>query len=310
MTITLRHAQDKLLIIIIALLIANMRLAAQELNARVTINSEQIEASYRPRLETLRETLEEFINHQKWTDAQFRSNERIECTFAFIINEMTQTDRYSASLTVQSRRPVFNASYISPVLNWRDEEIAFSYTEGMNLTWNEYDASETDLLAVVAYYSYLIIGMDFDSFSAGGGAPYYQVAQNIVSQMQNGNIPGWKAYDKKNNRHAIISELTDTESSQYSTLLYKYHRDGLDAMVQSVDKGRAAITQTLPLLKDIKSGNIMSPLMTMFIAAKQDELVNIYSLAPKSEKLQIYDLLSDLYPTYSNQLQKIKEDPQ
>lgn len=310
MTLTLRHAQGKLITIILALLFANMHLAAQELNAKVTLNADQIEASYRPRLETMREALQEFINNQQWTNEQFQTNERIECTFAFIITEITETDHYVGSLTVQCRRPVYNASYITPVLNWKDDEVQFAYTEGMNLNWNEYQANGQELLALTAYYAYLILGLDADTFGLGGGLPFYQKAQGIVSQMQTaGDIPGWKAYDKKNNRHAIISELTteaptgqDAKANMFSTLLYNYHREGLDAMAQSVDKGRSAVTQALPMLKEIKSRNIMSPLLTIFITAKQDELQNIYSKAPQNEKREMRDLLSDIFPTYNIEL--------
>lgn len=300
----------KQMFIILALLFANLHLAAQELNAHVTLNVQQIEASYRQRLETMREALEEFINTQQWTEEQYMTNERIECTWAFTILEIPDTDRYKGTLTIQSRRPVYNASYITPILNWNDEEVQFTYTEGMNLNWNEYQAGDQDLLALTAYYAYLILGLDHDTFGQEGGQACYLRAQSIVSQMQTaGDIPGWKAYDKKNNRHAIITELTsqsattsDSKASNFSTLLYYYHREGLDAMAQSADKGRTAISQALPLLKNMKSQNIMSPLLTMFITAKQDELINIYSKAPQNEKREIYELLSDVYPTYSNTL--------
>lgn len=292
--------------IILALLFANLHLAAQELNARVTLNAQQIEASYRPRLETMREALEEFINTQQWTSEQFQVNERIECTLAFTILEMPETDHYKGTLTVQSRRPVFNASYTSPILNWMDDEVHFAYTEGMNLNWNEFQAGDNSLLALTAYYAYLILGLDFDTFSLGGGLPHYQKAQSIVSQMQTADdTQGWKAYDKKNNRHAMISELTATASSGqdsqvnlFSTLLYRYHRDGLDAMAQSADKGRTAITQALPMLKELKSRNVMSPLLTLIAAAKQDELKNIYSKALQNESREVRELLNDVFPTY------------
>lgn len=284
--------------IILALLFANLHLAAQELNARVTLNAQQIEASFRPRLEAMREALEEFINTQQWTSEQFQANERIECTLAFTILEMPEADHYKGTLTVQSRRPVFNASYITPLLNWKDDEVQFTYTEGMNLNWNEFQAADQNLLALTAYYAYLILGLDADSFTQGGGMPYYLKAQSIVSQMQTaGDTPGWKAYDKKNNRHAIISELTD-QANTFPTLMYRYHRDGLDAMAQSVDKGRTAVTQSLPLLKDMKSRNVMSPILTMFATAKQDELKNIYSKAPQKEQREVRELLNDVFPTY------------
>lgn len=280
---------------------------AQELNATVTINTQQIEASLRDRFTTLKESLEEFINGQQWTGAQFALNERIQCTFALTINTVEATDVYKASITVQARRPVYNASYHSTLYNWRDDDLTITYQEGQNLTYNEFNL-DSELIAAIAYYSYMVLGLDFDSFSPKGGESYFRKCESIVSQMQSSDSRGWKAFDSKNNRHAVITALLDSSQEPFRQLWYTYHRQGLDAMAQSMDKGRQQITSALPQLKEVRSADVQTPLLNLFISAKLDELCNIYSEAPMSEKRSIYDQLTDIFPTYSNELSRIKEE--
>lgn len=289
------------------LLLTSHPAKAQELNASVTINTQQIEASLRDRFSTLKEALEEFINGQQWTPAQFALNERIQCTFALTINTVEETDLYRASITVQARRPVYNASYQTTLFNWRDDDLLLPYQEGQNLTFNEFNL-DSELIATVAYYSYLILGLDFDSFSPKGGDPYLRKCESIVSQMQSSNSRGWKAFDSKNNRHGLISALLEPSQEGFRQLWYSYHRQGLDAMAQSVDKGRQQVTTALPSLKEVRSADIQTPLLNLFITAKMDELCNIYSEAPMPEKRSVYDQLTDLFPTYSNELSAIKEE--
>lgn len=281
--------------------------SAQELQATVTINAQQIDASYRDRFESLQQSLEEFINGQQWTACQFSYNERIVTTFAITVNEMPSDDVFKVSLTVQARRPVFNASYQTVLINWRDDLCTFPYQEGMNLTYNEFNL-DNELIATIAYYAYLVIGLDFDSFSPMGGEPYLRKCESIVSQMQASDSQGWKAFDSKTNRHALITALLDQNQQTYRQYWYNYHRQGLDQMAQSVDKGRAQVTSGLSNLKEVRSTDAMTPLLPLFIASKQDELCNIYSEAPMNEKRSVYDQLSELFPTYSRQLASIKEE--
>ncbi len=281
--------------------------SAQELNATVTINTQQIDASLRDRFETLKESLEEFINGQQWTGAQFANVEKITCTFALTINEVVQTDIYKVSLTIQARRPVYNATYQTNIINWRDDLVTLPYQEGENLTYNEFNL-DNELIATIAYYAYLILGLDFDSFSNKGGEQFLRKCENIVSQMQSSDSNGWKAFDSKTNRHALITALLDQNQQGYREMWYAYHRQGLDQMAQSVDKGRTQISTSLDQLTAVRSADAMTPLLSMFITSKQDELVNIYSEAPMTEKKTIYDKLTDLFPTYSRQLEPIKEE--
>lgn len=303
-----RHWLSPLPIILVMLALLSPKAGmAQELNATVTINTQQIDASLRPRFETLREELEEFINGQQWTGTQFSNIEKITCTFAFTINEVVQTDVYKASITVQARRPVFNASYQSILLNWRDDLVNLPYQEGMNLTYNEFNLTD-ELIATVAYYVYLVLALDFDSFSPQGGEQYLRRCESIVSQMQSSDSNGWKAFSSKSNRHALVTALLDPNQKGFRDLWYTYHRQGLDQMAQSVDKGRAQVSSTLDLLTEVRSADAMTPLLNLFIAAKQDELLGIFSEAPMNEKKTTYDKLSDLFPTYSRQLEPIKQE--
>lgn len=280
---------------------------AQELNATVSINTEKIEAAYRDRFKTLQTDLLEFINGQQWTAAQFTTQERISCTFSFTITEIPSTDSYKATLTIQARRPVYYSTYQTTTFNWKDDNLAFDYTEGQTFTYNEFRL-DNELIATLAYYIYLVLGCDFDTFAYKGGESYLRKCESIVSQMQSSDSKAWKAFDDKKNRHAIITALLDDNQADYRKLWYNYHRLGLDVMYQSMDKGRAQITAALPLLANVRTADALTPLLSMFISAKQDELINIYSEAPKTEKQDIYNTLRELFPTYSNTLAKIKEE--
>ena len=279
---------------------------AQELNAKVTFNTQQLETSLRDRFTTLQSDLQEFINGQQWSSAQFSQIEKIRCTFAFTISEMTDNDKYNASLIIQSSRPVYNSSYNSNTLNWQDDNITFTYSEGQTLTFNEFNL-DNELIATVAYYVYLILGIDFDSFAPHGGEPFLSRAENIVSQMQNAEGKGWSAFADKKNRHAVITAMLSESQSAYRDLWYTYHRSGLDQMAQSADKGRAQISEAISQLGKIREVDVQTPLLSMFISSKLDELINIYSKAPRNEKDEVFATLSEEYPTYISQLEKIKQ---
>ncbi len=280
---------------------------AQELEAKVTFNVQQLETAYRDRFETLQNDLSELINNQQWTTLQFANQEKIACTFAFVISSMPADDTYKATLTVQASRPVYYSTYNTSTLNWKDNQLTFTYTEGQMLNYNAYQL-DNELIAVSAYYVYLILGLDFDSFSPRGGEAYFQTCSNIVAMMQSSDGPGWKAFDSDNNRHALITALLAESQSPFRDFWYTYHRLGLDAMYQSMDKGRNQITSALPVLKQIRSVDAKTPLLSLFINSKLDELVNIWSEAPMSEKNAVYEQLRDCYPTYSSQLSAIKKE--
>jgi len=280
---------------------------AQELDATVSINAEQIEASYRDRFKTLQQDLQEFIVGKQWSSAQFTTQERIQCSFSFVINEMPASDAYNASLTVQARRPVYYSSYFTTTFNWQDNQLSFTYTEGQTLNFNEFNL-DNELLNVTVFYIYLILGSDFDTFSLKGGEPYYRKAENMVSQLQSSDGKGWKAFEDKKNRHALVNALLDSNQETFRQIWYDYHRLGLDAMYQSMDKGRAKVTAALNTIPTLRQADPQSPLLTLFIEMKLEELCNIYSEAPMSEKQATYKLLQDIFPTYTSRLAPIKNE--
>lgn len=278
---------------------------AQELNCTVEVNADQIQNSSKEVFETLEQAIAEYVNTNKWTNAQFAVNEKIECRMYFTIKTY-DSDKFTGDLQVQSLRPVYNSSYTTTVLNFRDTNIEFTYIENEPLVYSEL-TMESNLTAIINFYCFMIIAMDFDTFSPEGGTPYYESAANIVRLAQSSGEAGWKAFEDNKNRSAVLSAYTDNTTRGMRSILYNYHRLGLDQMAVSVDKGRATVTQCLEELKKVYDAAPMSVCLSIFRDSKLDELVNIYSEAGTTEKNKVYELLYPLYPTEGTKLNKIKE---
>ena len=280
---------------------------AQELNCRVEINTSQLEGTNKNIFETLQNAINEYVNSTKWTDAQFSANERIECTMFFNITEYDASDGHMVgTLQVQSIRPVYNSSYTTTLLNFRDSKIDFTYIENEPLLYNETNM-ESQLTQILNFYVYLILATDFDSFSSHGGDPYFEKLATIVQQAQSSGESGWKAFEDTKNRAAVLSAFTDPSTRSLRDLTYTYNLQGLDQMSVSPDKGRKTIDQSLEILSAIYKVAPMSVGLSLFRDAKLDELVNIYSKATPEEREHAYKLLSSLYPTDQDRLKKIKE---
>ena len=280
---------------------------AQELNARVTINSDQVQATNKQVFTTLQNALTEFINNKKWTDATFAVNERIECSMTILITEIVSDNSFKGEIQVQARRPVYNSSYTTTLLNHRDTEFSFDYTEFEPLEYTE-NVLNSNLIATVVFYIYTILGLDFDSFSPQGGSAFLQQAQQIVSLAQaQTSWTGWKAFENDRNRHALVTALQDNTSEAFREMWYNYHRKGLDEMAANPDRGRTTIIGLLPVLEQVKSTRPTSPLLQMFADAKLDEVVLIYSKATTQEKQEGYKMLSNLYPALTNRMESLKQ---
>lgn len=278
---------------------------AQEINARITVNSDKIQGTNKQVFTTLQGALIEFVNNRKWTDGTFAMNEKIDCTFTIIINEMAD-NAFKAEIQVQARRPVYNSSYTTTLLNFRDRQFEFDYTEFEPLEYAENTLS-SNLTATMVFYIYTILGLDFDSFSPKGGSSFIQQAQQIVSLAQSQmGWAGWRAFESNNNRHAVITALTDNTSDAFRDMWYTYHRRGLDEMATNPDRGRTTILAALPALEQIKSARPTSILLQMFADAKLDEIVAIYSKATPQEKQEGLKMLTNLYPTESTRLEALK----
>lgn len=300
-TVCIRKLYCAVILCIVAAFAAN----AQELNCTVEVNADQIENSSKEVFETLEQAIAEYVNTNKWTNAQFMANERIECRMYFTIKSY-DGDKMTGDLQVQSMRPVYNSSYTTTVLNFKDSNVEFSYVENEPLVYSEM-SMESNLTAIINFYCFMIIAMDFDTFSPDGGTPYYELAANVVRLAQSSGETGWKAFEDNKNRSAVLSAYTDNATHGIRTILYNYHRLGLDQMAVSVDKGRASVTACIEELKKVYDAAPMSVCLSIFRDAKLDELVNIYSEAGTTEKTKVYELLYPLYPTEGTRLDKIKK---
>ncbi|RHJ87884.1 DUF4835 family protein [Parabacteroides sp. AM08-6] len=280
---------------------------AQELNARITINSDKVQATNKQVFTTLQNALNEFVNNKKWTDATFAVNERIDCSMTIIVNEMPSDNSFKSEIQVQARRPVYNSSYTTTLFNYRDTQLDFDYTEFEPLEYTE-NTLNSNLIATVVFYIYTILGLDFDSFAPNGGNSFLQQAQQIVSLAQaQPSWNGWKAFENDRNRHALSTALTDNTSAMFREMWYNYHRKGLDEMAANPDRGRTTIISLLPTLNQIKSARPTSPLLQLFADSKLDEVVSIYSKATTQEKQEGYKELSNLYPALSTRLEPLKK---
>lgn len=291
------------------LLLTALFVSAQELRCKVTINSDKIEGSNKSVYETLRQTLEEYINTTRWTNLTFAEKERIDCSMMIIVNSV-DNNVYHCEMQIQSRRPVYNTAYYSSMVNMRDVQFNFLYQEFDRLEYTP-GVFTTNIAELVAYYCYLLIGYDMDSYSRLGGTPYFQECEGIVSTAQSASIDdaevkGWKAFDSNRNRYALINNLMDEAFRDFRNYYYEYHRLGLDEMSQNVANGRARIAEGITILRETNKARPATYAVNVFLDAKSDELINIFSQGTSSEKDLVYETLNAVDPTRQAQYEKIK----
>lgn len=277
---------------------------AQELNCDVTVNTDQVQGNSSV-FQTLQDAIREYMNNTHFTNDQYAVNERIDCRLFFTIVEYAD-GVMKGDLQIQSSRPVYNSTYTTTLLNFKDTNIEFAYQEGepLNFTVN---TMENQLTAILNFYAYLVIALDRDSFAPHGGEEAFDRLKMIVQMAQSSGEGGWKAFEDKKNRSAVLSAFTDPGTSGLRDMMYDFHRTGLDEMFLSPDKGRAKITETLSNLQKVYDVDPMSVGLSMFKDAKLDELVNIYTKASQTERDKIVELLSPLYPTEMKRINMIKK---
>ncbi len=295
----------RILLTITAMMIAGMsHVFSQELNCTVEFNTDQINGSNKSVFETLKEAITEYMNTTRFSQAQISAGERIECRMFFTIKDYTD-GVMTGDLQVQLTRPVYNTNYTTTLINFKDTKIDFSYQEGEPLVFSE-TTMENQLTAILNFYAYLFLAVDFDSFSRHGGQPFFDRLASIVQMAQASGEPGWKAFEDNKNRSAVLAAFTDQSTQGMRDLLYEYHRLGLDEMSVSPDKGRQRITETLNNINTVYQANPMSVGLSLFKDSKLDELVNLYSKSPQNERESVYELLSPIFPTESQRLEEIK----
>ena len=268
------------------------------------VNSNQVQTSDRQIFNSLQKSLYEFVNNTKWTDASVKNEERIECTFLINIKEKVSNDEYKASIQIQSTRPIYGTSYKSTMLNYLDNNFRFRYLEYQSLEFNE-NTNLSNLTSVLAYYVYIVLGLDFDTFSEYGGAPYYIKAQNIVNNAQNAREIGWKAFESDKNRYWLVHDLLDTRYEEIHNCYYRYHRVGMDMLSEKTEDGRYDITEALEELRGVYRDNPSAFILKIFFDAKADEIIKIYSEAFPNEQARIVKLLTEIDPANSTKYQAI-----
>ena len=294
---------------IMALLVALCSIhaaTAQELEAKVVVNHQKIQGTNTSVFTTLQESITEFLNTRKWTNAQYATREKIVCSFNLIVNEYSDDGRFACNLMVQANRPVYNASYNTTVFNFNDNAVNFNYIEHDKLEFSD-DMVDNNLTAVLAYYAYLIIGLDLETFALKGGTDILHKAENVVNNAQMIGEDGWKAFGDSKNRHALVNDYMNGAMEPYRQLMYDYHRKGLDEMAQNAERGRSNITTSLALLEKARQEKSMSALPQLFTEIKKDELLGIYSKGTTKEKEEVVRILSLVNPSYISDWEELKK---
>jgi hypothetical protein len=281
---------------------------AQELQVKININSSQVEGSDKSVFENLQQTLEQWMNDRQWTELQFQKNERINVTFNITVSKYDKSNnRFTCTAMIQANRPVYNSAYTTTLYNNKDGDFTFDFAQFDQLNFNE-EMVDNQLTALMAYYAYLIIGLDLDSFGALAGTEVLQRCMNLTNNAQDLGFPGWKAFEDSKNRFAIINDYLDEAMKPFRQLQYDYYRKGLDEMSNNAERGRTNVSEALELLKQAHQDKPLSMLPQIWTDYKRDELANIYKgKGTQKEKEAVYNILFNLNASQSDSWEKIKE---
>ena len=294
------------LIIFLVLLPAIIR--AQELNCNIQISAQRIQGSNRQVFESMQKDLFEFMNNTVWTNHVFNYAERIDCNILINLTDQLSADEFKGTIQIQLSRPIFNTTYNSTLLNFIDNNFQFKYVEFQPL---EFDPStnKSSLVSVLAYYTYMVLGFDYDSFAPMGGTEFFQMAEKIVTNAQNAPEPGWKPYDgsRNRNRYWLVKNVLDKEYEGVRQFIYEYYINGLDKMESKAPEARTSMVESLKLMQDVyrKKPDPFMYLVQVVMDAKSDELINIYSAAFPEEKSRVVEILTEIDPANKAKYEKI-----
>lgn len=289
--------------LLIALVIASKISVSQEIDCRIQVNSSQIQGTDKSVFEELQKSLYEFVNNYKWTNHVYGIEERIECSFLLNITNTISSDEFKGSLQVTSNRPAYNSGYDTPMLNIVDKKVQFRYAEGQALDFSE--TSHNELTALFAYYIYIIIGIDYDSFSNLGGTPYFEKAEKIVNTAQSSNKQGWKSFEDRKNRYWLVENFLNNEYKALRQYSYVYHRQGIDLMHSKPADARSTIATDLSPLLKVHRQKPSSYIMQVFFDAKHSEIIKILSESYTSEATRAYNILKEIDPGHLSKYEKI-----
>lgn len=279
----------------------------QELRCNISVSSQKIQSSNRELFTNMQRDIFEFINNKRWSENIFTYDERVECSIQITLDEQGGSDQFKGSMQVRVSRPVFNSSYNTILLNFKDNDIDFTYHEFEPLEYNE-NGQNSNLVNILVFYANVILGLDYDSFSHLGGNHFYTRAEEIVARCQNLTEAGWKSFESRRNRYWLINNLQDRSYVPVRECIYKYHRLGLDAMADNVNDGRLAVMEALELLQRAHRVKPNSYIMQVFFDAKADEVVNIFKPAFADERKRVYNILSEVNPANNSKYSVLIQD--
>lgn len=291
-------------ILVVLLLVLSSTGISQELNCKVIVNAQQTGNENFPIFKTLEKQLTEFVNKTKWTNQKFAPQERVDCSMFINIVEYSG-ESFSATLQVQSSRPTYGSSYSSPIYNFNDKDFNFGYLEFQNLIFNP-TQYESNLVSVLAFHVYMVLGLDADSFAEKGGDPYFKQAQIITNYSQQSNSAGWKLEDGLQSRFALIDNIMSPTFKEFREVMYTYHRGGMDVMAENNKKGKEEIAMALSTFKDMNSRRPNSFLLRTFFDAKADELEQVFSDGPNVNVASLKETLQRIAPMHSAKWSNIK----
>lgn len=284
----------------------SFNLFSQDFQCQVSINAQKIAGTNYERYNALQQELYKFIHERKWCQYNLKMNERFECAIVITL-ESQSGDYLNAKVMIQLQRTIYKTNYKSPLLSFQDDKVQFTYVDGQPLEFIE-NTNSNQLTSIVAFYLNFFLGMQFDSFSMNGGAPYFEKAQNIVNLCQNGVEPGWKPFESgQSNRYWLMENLTNTAYSKFHEFLYQYHRLGLDVMSESPDAGRSVILESLRLLQQVNSQRSGLYLMQIIVQSKAQEIIEIFKEGTVSEKTQVIAIMKQLDPANSSRYDVINQ---
>ena len=284
--------------------ISTLVLQAQELNCSVIVNSNQVNQTNQQVFKTLERSLSDYVNKTKWTNREYAINERVNCNMLITITGYNN-NQFQGTLQIQSNRPVFNSTYETPVFNFQDKQFSFTYLEFEPLFYNN-NAFESNLVSVITYYVYIILGIDADTFENGGGADFFNEARNIVSLAQTSNFIGWKQVDGNRTRWMLIDNLLSNTFAEYRQAMYEYHRLGLDVMADNAIQAKEKISGSIRLLGVLNNKRPNSFLLQTFFDAKADEIASVFSDGPKYDIRQLTSTLNRIAPIHNSKWADIK----
>lgn len=279
--------------------------SAQELSCLVVVNAEQIQNSNSQVYNTLQNAITEYINNTKWTTKNYKSQEKIQCAITINILEQPSSNEFRGNIQIQVSRPIYNSTYKTSIFNYKDDDLTFTYNEFQPLIYNQ-NSFDSNLVSILTFYAYTILGIDADTFSLNGGQQFYELAENVVNQAQQGGFSGWNRIDGNNTRYQLNENILSPVYQDFRTILYEYHIKGLDVMSENKKEAKNVISSAVLKMQNVYNRRANAYLLRVFMDTKSDEIVDIFSGGPRTANTNLKEVLLRIYPSYNTKWEKIK----